>query len=194
MDKNSRYYSVDDYFWVFTTPNEVLKLDIGFDIEPFRPGENVVQPFVVDILVEQAREYILGTSNNGHYLRFPVEGVTDANCFVTICLEINSKLCMLQSEELEKLKLPIENQVKTFQRLINERRITLDDLALVDIDLGVYKQLYANEVVGDDMFGNFLFKVATWIKEGYKSKKYKRYYEAYKGTEKLKYWLDLAKE
>ena len=190
--RDSRYYSVDDYFWVFTTPNEVLKLDIGFDIEPYRPGENAKQPFVVDILVEMAREYILGTSNNGHYLRWPVEGVTDANCFVTICLEINSKLCMLQSEEVEKLKLPIKNQVKTFQRLINERRITLDDLSIADIDLGVYKQLYANEVAGDDMFGDFLLKMATWIKEGYESKEYRKYYKDYEGTEKLNSWLELA--
>ena len=100
---------------------------------------------------------------------------------------------MLQSEELHNLKLPIENQVKTFQRLINERRITLDDLALADINLGVYKQLYANEVAGDDMFGDFLLKMATWIKDGYKSKKYKHYYDDYKGTEKLNYWLELAK-
>ena len=195
MDEQANYeYTIDEDFLVFTTPKAVYDLHIGLDLWGYQNNADVVQPFVVDGLVEMATEYILGSDHNGHYLRFPVEG---ANCFVTICLEINGKLCKLQSEELRPadfFKLPIKNQVKTFQRLLNEKRITMEDLCNADIDLGVYKQLCINESESYEIYENVICTIARWIKKCYNSKKWGKFYDKFRGTEKMDYWLELATE
>ena len=73
-----------------------------------------------------------------------------------ICIEINGKLCKLQSEEWDVTDnlfgLPKCTQIKVFQRLISTGQITLDDLAIEDIDNDVYKKLVVNESNGQELY------------------------------------------
>ena len=189
-----RYAKIDEDFVLFTTPQELKDLSFGFDIKPYVGGwENDLQPFAVEYLVEVARETLLG-ANNGTYLGIPVE---NAECFIVMCVEINGKLCKLQSGELEhftRFNLPVSHQVKTFQRLISEGQITLADLNTADIDNMVYKQLMVNDVSGVKLFNRAIWNFAKIIAKNYKSKKWRHWYDPYKDSKKLKGWLELAKK
>lgn len=193
MFQNSSWYdSVDSNFCVFVTPKQVAALNIGLNLSDYKGCEDDVQPFVVDSLVEMAREYILGAKTDGPY-KFPVE---NASCYVTLCLDINGKLCRLNRDELEWPSpfrgMPLSNQVKAFQRLLNEKRITLDDLSVADIDLGVYKQLCINDVEGEDIWQRTLTQIAKWIVKQKNSKKWGKYFQPYKGSPKLLWWEEMA--
>lgn len=189
---SSRYGTIDSNFCVFVTPKQVAALNIGLNLSDYTGCEDDVQPFVVDSLVEMAREHILGAKNGGLY-RFPVE---KASCCVTLCLDINGKLCRLQCEELEWPNpfhgLPLSTQVKTFQRLLNEKQITLDDLAAADIDLEVYKQLCINDAEGEEIWQRTLMQIAKWVMEQKDSKKWGRYFQPYKGSPKLSWWEEMS--
>lgn len=191
-DSESRYHDMDYSFCVFVTPRQVQALGIGFDISDYQGCEDDVQPFVVDALVEMAREHLLGAKNGSCY-RFPVE---KAACCVTLCLDINGKLCRLQREELDGQNplrgVPLANQVKMFQRLLSEQRISLDDLAVADVDLGVYKELCVNSTEGEDKWQEVLIKIAKWIVEQKSSKKWGKYFKAYIGTDKMEWWEEMS--
>lgn len=187
--------NIDDGFCVFVTPRQVAKLNIGLDLRDYQGCEDDVQPFVVDVLVDMARERIFG-ANPGDEYQFPVEN-SDA-CCVTLCLDINGKLCRLQRDEIEGINLmqglPLSRQVKTFQRLLNERRITLNDLAVADIDLEVYKQLCIMDYDGEDIWQEFLIQVAKWIVAQEHSQRWGRYFKAYEDSPKLTWWEEMAND
>lgn len=148
-DKNSRYNSIDNTNIVFLTPNQVKDMDIGFDMSMFKPDEyDTLFPFLADTLKEMIKETTLG-DKNGSEIQFIVE---NSDCRVFMCIEINGKLYKLQSEEWDVTNnfhgLPCNTQIKLFQRLIAERKITLDDLAAEDIDTEVYKKLVINDISG----------------------------------------------
>lgn len=189
----------DDNFCVFVTPRQLAELNIGLNLADYKDCEDDVQPFVVDLIVEMARRHLLGGSSTSPLdspYRLPVEKA--ATCCVTFCLDINGKLCRLNRSELEwpnPLRgLPVVNQVKTFQRLLNEKRINLDDLAVADIDLEVYKQLCVNDVDGDDIWQRTLIQIAKWIVKQKNSKKWGRYFQSYKDSPKLAWWEDMAND
>lgn len=149
-DEKSRYNNVKPDDFIFLTPAELIDLDIGFPVkEYFQKIEYSTQfPIIFDALKEMIKETTIGAIN-GSDISIPVE---NSNCKVYICICINGKMCKLQSEEWDicnNLKgLPVEKQIKTFQRLIMEKQITLEDLACEDIDNSVYKALVVNELEG----------------------------------------------
>lgn len=149
-DPKSRYNNINDKKIIFLTPNQLTDLDIGFPVETtFHPEEyNQQFPIMLDTLKEMVRETTLG-ERNGSEIAIPIEG---SNCRAFICISINGKLCKLQSEEwcvTDNLHgMPIQTQIKVFQRLISEGQITLEDLAAEDIDNSVYKKLVVNELSG----------------------------------------------
>lgn len=149
FNSNSRYSDVDNKKIVFLTPKQVFDLDIGFDTSVFKPDElDDLFPFLVDTLENMVRETTLGDVN-GSEIALPVE---NGDCKVFVCIEINGKLCKLQGEEWDVTNnfhgLPVFTQIKTFQRLLMEKQITLDDLAAEDIDNEVYKKLVVNDING----------------------------------------------
>ena len=192
QDTDSRYTDVDNNFCVFVTPRQVSDLGIGLPLIDYKGCEDDVQPFVVDSLVEMAREYILG-AKNGKFYRFPVE---NSSCCVTLCLDINGKLCRLQREELgwpsPFTGLPLSSQVKTFQRLLNEKRIDLSDLAAADVDLEVYKQLCINDTEGEEIWQRTLNQIANWILQQRSSKKWGKYFKPYENSPKMLWWEEMA--
>ena len=149
-DSKSRYNNIDNNKIIFLTPNQLLDIDIGFPVETtFKPEEyNEQFPIMLDTLKEMVRETTLGCVNCSD-IEIPVE---NSNCNVFICISINGKLCKLQNEEwsiTDNLHgMPLNTQIKVFQRLISEGQITLEDLAAEDIDTSVYKKLVINELNG----------------------------------------------
>lgn len=149
-DEKSRYNSVREDEIIFLTPKQLIDLDVGFPIqENFQKSEYDTQfPILLGTLKEMVKESTIGAVN-GSDIVIPVE---NSECKVYICISINGKLCKLQSEEWDicnNLKgLPVERQIKVFQRLIMEKQITLEDLAHEDIDNSVYKALVVNELEG----------------------------------------------
>lgn len=151
-DMNSRYNNVDNTKIVFLTPQQIFDLDIGFNTSMFKSEEyQDLFPFLVDTLENMVRETTIGETN-GSEIAFSTE---NGDCKVYICVEINGKLCKLQREEWEITNnlrgLPLWVQVKTFQRLLREKQITLDDLAAEDIDNDVYKKLVVNDLSGAEL-------------------------------------------
>lgn len=160
FDGKSRYNNVDNTKIIFLTPQQVFDLDIGFDNLMFKSDEyNDLFPFLVDTLENMVRETTIGDTN-GSEIMFPTE---NSDCRVYVCIEINGKLCKLQTEEWDVTNnlrgLPVNIQVKTFQRLIAEGQITLEDLAAEDIDNGVYKRLVVNELNGVQLCKNKIDKI-----------------------------------
>ena len=182
---NNRVDTVDYNFCVFVTPRQVANLGIGLNLKDFQGCEDDVQPFIVDSLVDLARQHLLG-SQEGQSFHFPVE---KANCCVTLCLDINGKLCRLHRDELDWPNpfkgLPLSHQVKTFQRLLDEKRIDLNDLAVVDVDLEVYKQLCINDAEGE-------IQIAKWIVEQKSSKQWGQYFKPYENSPKLDWWEEMS--
>ena len=149
FDPKSRYNDIDNTEIVFLTPKQIKKLDIGVDTSIFREDEeDDLFPFLLDSLKEMVKESTMG-EDNGSTIAIKVEG---SECRAYIVLDINGKMCKLQTEEwdiLNNLKgLPIHKQTKVFQRLISQGEITLNDLAAVDIDTEVYKKLVVNDMCG----------------------------------------------
>lgn len=170
-DINSRYNNIDNTKIVFLTPSQVIELDIGFDDNIFKEDEyDDLFPFLVDTLENMVRETTLGDTN-GSEIAMPVE---NSNSHVFVCIEINGKLCKLQSEEWEITNnlrgLPKWVQIKTFQRLITEKQITLDDLAAEDIDNDVYKKLVVNETIGVQLCQEKIEKIHRIYEEQCKDK------------------------
>lgn len=164
-DPKSAYNNSDPDKQVIMTPRQLIDLNIGFSKDAY-PEEDWDMPILwrYDDLIEMVRETTLGT-HNGSDIALPIE---NANCTACICLDINGKLCKLHREEWNIHNplngLPVDKQVKVFQRLLSEDQIDMNDLAVVDIDNNVYKKLTINEVAGKD---EFLDKVAI-IDEAYK--------------------------
>ena len=151
-DQNSRYNDIDNTKIIFLTPQQVFDLDIGFDKSTFKPDEyNDLFPFLLETLEQMIEETTYGATN-GSEIAFPVN---ESNSKVYFCIEINGKLCKLESEEWDITNnfhgLPVETQIKVFQRLIHEGQITLEDLATEDIDNMVYKKLMVNQLVGPEL-------------------------------------------
>lgn len=148
-DPNSRYNDIDNTNVIFLTPKQIKKLDIGIDPSMFREDEeDSIFPFLLDSLKEMVKESTMG-EDNGSTIAMKVEG---SECKAYIALDINGKMCKLQSEEWNLFNnlegLPIHKQTKVFQRLISQGEITLEDLAAVDIDTSVYKKLVVNDMCG----------------------------------------------
>lgn len=170
-DENSRYNNIDNTKIVFLTPKQVFDLDIGFDTSMFKPDEyDDLFPFLVDTLENMVRETTLGDVN-GSDVSLPVE---NGDCKVFVCIEINGKLCKLQSEEWDVTNnfrgLPTWAQIKTFQRLLMEKQITLEDLAAEDIDNGVYKKLVVNDLNGAQLCKEKIEKIREIYDEQCKDK------------------------
>ena len=115
-------------------------------------------------LKERLREQTLGAYNGGDIL-LPVNGVPESRCRISICIEIGKKAFRLQHEEFDIYKIPnrvggfmnglrVRDQVKVFQRLISEGKITLEDLEKIGIDMDVYKKLVINQLKGQEIFEN----------------------------------------
>ena len=168
-DSNSAYNSSDPDKQVIMTPRQLIDLNIGFPKDAY-PEEDWDMPILwrYDDLIEMVRETTLGT-HNGSDIALPVE---NANCTACICLDINGKLCKLHVEEWNMHTpfngLPVDKQVRVFQRLLSEGQINMDDLAVADIDNNVYKKLTINEVAGSE---EFMEKVAVIDKAYNKSLK-----------------------
>lgn len=198
LAKCSRYRGIDDNFYVFATPLEIREiLKEGFNYKPFKHCMDVLQPFCIEVLVEIARETMLGTRENGGYLEWRVKGAT--NVILAMCVEINGKLFKIQSEEYESDNEYLTNstltQTKLFQRLIKEKRITVEDLEVADIDIGVYKQILLNNLDPENTnkeFDRFMGELALLIERSYYATKTHDEYEAYEDSEKLDNWLKLA--
>ena len=139
---------------VFLTPSQLKDLNIGFPLKgAFKEDEfSDTFPFILSELKSIAKENIIG-KNNGSEISISVE---NSCCKAFICISVNGKLCKLQSEEWMINNnfhgLPVETQVKVFQRLISQGQITLDDLATEDIDDSVYKQLVVNDLCGEELY------------------------------------------
>lgn len=152
-DEKSRYNDVDNTKIIFLTPNQLEELNIGMDTSIFREDEMEEQfPFLLDSLEQMVKETTLGDVN-GSEIELSVEN-SDTKVF--ICIEINGKLCKLQSEEWDITNnlygMPKHTQIKVFQRLISTGQITLEDLAIEDIDNDVYKKLVVNESNGQELY------------------------------------------
>lgn len=152
-DEKSRYNDVDNSKIIFLTPNQLEELNIGMDTSIFREDEMEEQfPFLLDSLEQMVKETTLGDVN-GSEIELPIEN-SDTKVF--ICIEINGKLCKLQSEEWDVTDnlfgMPKCTQIKVFQRLISTGQITLEDLAIEDIDNDVYKKLVVNESNGQELY------------------------------------------
>lgn len=170
-DLKSRYNNIDNTNIIFLTPNQVFDLDIGFDKKVFKEDEyDDLFPFLVDTLKEMIKETTIGDIN-GSEIECPVE---NTDCKVFICIEINGKLCKLQSEEWDITNnlrgLPCHIQIKVFQRLITEGQITLDDLAAEDIDNNVYKKLVLNDISGVQLCRDKIAQIDKILEEQSKNK------------------------
>lgn len=167
FDPKSRYNNVDNNNIVFLTPNQVKDFDIGLDLSTFRSDElDDLFPFVVDTLKEMVKETTLGDMN-GSEIEYIVE---NSDCKAYLCIEVNGKLCKLQSEECSGKSIPTSLQIKIFQRLLSEGQITLDDVACEDIDNEVYKKLVVNEISGVQVCKQKLDKIDSIVKEQQKDK------------------------
>ena len=167
----SRYKDLDNENIVFFTPKQVEEMDIGLDMSQFSSSEmNTLFPFLADTLKEMVKETTIG-EKNGDTIKLPVE---NGDCVAFICVEINGKLCKLQTEEWDvynNLKgMPINVQVKVFQRLLSEGQITLDDLAAEDIDNSVYKKLVLNDIRGVQLCQEKIALIDKAVKEQKKDK------------------------
>lgn len=176
-DPNSRYNNVNNENIIFLTPRQLQEMDIGIDMNAYREDEmDDIFPVLVDTLREMITETTIGGVDNGSEISIKVDG--SELCTAHIVLDINGKLCKLETEEwdiLSNLKgLPVEKQVKTFQRLISQRKITLDDLAAVDIDNEVYKKLVINEAEGFEVWKEKIHKLDAIIEEQEKSERFKK--------------------
>lgn len=172
-DRKSRYNSVDNTKIIFLTPTEIQDLDIGFNMEMFKSDEyNDIFPFLLDTLTNMVKETTIGDVN-GSEIECPVE---NSDCKVFICIEINGELCKLQTEEWEITNnlrgLPKWAQVKTFQRLITEGQINLNDLAAEDIDNDVYKKLVINDTIGSQLCKEKIEKLQKIYEEQCKDKNF----------------------
>lgn len=170
-DRKSRYNNVDNTKIIFLTPAEVQDLDIGFNMTMFKPDEYYdTFPFLLDTLINMVKETTIGDIN-GSEVECPVE---NSDCKVFICVEINGKLCKLQTEEWDVTNnlrgLPVWAQVKTFQRLITEGQIALEDLAAEDIDNDVYKKLVVNDTIGSQLCKEKIEKLQKIYEEQCKDK------------------------
>ena len=134
--------------------------------------------FSLPFLKEKLREQTLGAYNGGNIL-LPVNGVPESRCRISICIEIGKKAFRLQHEEFDIYKIPnrvggfmnglrVRDQVKVFQRLISEGKITLEDLEKIGIDMDVYKKLVVNQLKGQEIFECGV-KVLEYLREDFKS-------------------------
>lgn len=172
-DKKSRYRNLDNTKIVFLTPTQVVGLNIGISASQWKENEMEIEfPFLVDSLKEMVKETTLGETN-GSEIQLPVH---DSDARVVFCIEINGKLCKLQTEEWDFINgisgIPVETQLKLFQRLISENQITLDDLAAVDINNDVYKQLVANDIDGPGICVAKCKQIDDWVKKQSNDKRY----------------------
>lgn len=170
---NSRYENVDNTNIVFLTPRKVLGMNIGVENTWDEDEMDSEFPFLVDVLKEMIKETTVG-EENGRYITSQVEKSKAVLC---ICLKVNNKLVPLQYEELGMVPLPPltkENQVKTFQRLLLNKQITLDDLAAADIDDDVYRRLVANDINGTAMMLNKMAELDRIVENQKNSNRYKK--------------------
>lgn len=175
FDKKSRYNEVNNNNIVFLTPRQVIDLDIGITERKWKTDElDEEYPFLVDILKEMVKETTIGCCN-GSEVSMPVE---DSTAHLTVCLEIHGKLCKLQSEEWDFTKglsgLPLESQLKTFQRLLQSGQITLDDLAAEDINNDIYKKLVVNDIDGAKMCVQKCEQIDRWKSAQDKDEEYQQ--------------------
>ena len=160
-DPKSRYNNIDNNKVVFLTPNQLDDLDVGFPKKTFCNEKDNDKPF--PFLLETIKEMIMETTLgeiNGSEIEFNIE---DSNCKAYICVEINGKLHKLQREEWDIHNnfhgIPLCSQIKVFQRLIKEGKITLKDLETDDINTDVYKKLVINELNGSQICKEKLEKI-----------------------------------
>lgn len=129
-------------------------------------------------LKERLREQTLGSYNGGDIL-LPVNGVPESRCRISICIEIGKKAFRLQHEEFDIYQIPnrvggfmnglrVRDQVKVFQRLISEGKITLEDLEKIGIDMDVYKKLVVNQLKGQEIFECGV-KVLEYLRDDFRS-------------------------
>lgn len=161
-DKNSRYNNLNNDSIIFLTPLQLRDLDVGVDMSNFHEDEfNRIVPIVVDSLKEMVKETTIG-EQNGSSVTYSVE---NSDCKAYLCIEINGILCKVQSEEVQSGYIPLNNQVKLFQRLISEGQITLEDVAAEDVDNDVYKKLVVNDLNGAELCRSKLEKIDYWVSE-----------------------------
>ena len=139
-------YSDDFDKIVFLTPRFLFDLRIGIDKALFPNEEDwdTEYPFSMEEVIKTIEETSWG-SDEGQYICLPVEG---SSMKVYFCVEVFGKLYKLHRDELAypdlKEGVPISRQVKLFQRLVYNKELDVDILAMEKMDEKVYKQLIAN--------------------------------------------------
>lgn len=141
---------IDESKVVMITPHQIEDLNIGFDMTLFGPLDYDNKfPVFYDAIIYYAKKNLLGESNSKKSSLVHVEG---SDCVVGHYIKINKKLFLLREDEDNPTLIDKDKQIKIFQRLLSEGKITMEDLAAEDIDNDVYKELVVNSITGVDRY------------------------------------------
>ena len=154
-DPDDPFENVDPKKVIFITPQQVIDMNMDYPVEDCYSKElwNKTVPFMYEMLELWARLRFVGGCSGSE---IEIELIGDGDISAKVALLINGKVCFLNSSEWD-LSNPYENmtkdvQVRTFQRLIAEGQITLEDLEKAGVDTQVYKTLYANTLCGKERY------------------------------------------
>ena len=173
MDRPFTYYELEGSLSsqtgveiVFTKPQNIIDLDIGYTEENFRGDDlNTPYPFSVDELCSEIKHTTIGVEA-GREIEF---SVPNSQCKVYMVININGIYCKLNTNEWDERwnygNLKPSEQLALFQRLLNQQQITFQDLEAADIDTWVYKRLCLNEEMGQQLYEEKMNKVMSWIQE-----------------------------
>ena len=181
---------------IIATPAKIQALDEIYADIPLKGKKNQPLAFIVQSLVEIARQKILKIINASS-LRFKVPHCICA--YVTAGIFVNGKFCPLQYSDLDKtalnnLKIEIspDKQLEVFQRLINERRLYMRDLEIAGIHVSILNQIKLPNNPQYTRFDEVMLKIAKVIQSQYKKEQFKLAYEPYIGSDELNFWLNMV--
>lgn len=150
---------------VFATPQEILDLDIGYTSEQFPDEYELDQylPWDIPSLCQEIRFTTIGV-DRGEELKYPIP---NSMCEVNVVIKINDKYCKLNEGEWSARNfihvMTPATQIRVFQRLLNQKLITMHDLEAADIDTEVYKRLLLNEAAGEQLYRKKMARLMIWL-------------------------------
>ena len=150
---------------VFATPKEMVDLDIGYTLDQFPYDDEMDQyfPFDLGTLCQEIRCTTIGI-NSGEPIAYPIP---NSYCEVNLVININGRYYKLNEGEWDVKNFTFAMtptvQLRVFQRLLNQKQITMDDLAAADIDTNIYKQLMLNEKMSELMYRKKMATVLVWL-------------------------------
>ena len=158
----SKYHTII----VFATPQEIVDLDIGYTLDQFPYDEeelNQYFPYDLGTLCQEIRYTTIGVVE-GEEISYPIP---ESMCEVNVVINVNGRYCKLNKGEWsgKNLMYPMtpSTQIRVFQRLLNQKQITMHDLEAADIDTNVYKKLMLNEKMGELLYRKKMAMILSWL-------------------------------